>query len=92
MFTVDADKIAASFKYRNQARPGTKHIYHTSDTFIVTTAMNKYLQGKEGSSADIWTDVIVKDILSPIRVNSAGVSTQRSYDNVRAPFGGYGCW
>lgn len=83
------NKITAAFNFPNKTMPGTYWVYHTSDTFIVTRAMNNYLESQEGSSADIY-DMMKNEVYNPIKL-SAGVSTV-STDNsaAGAPFGGYG--
>lgn len=82
-------KIAAAFNFPYKVSPGTYWVYHSSDTFIVTRAMNNYLQTQEGSSADIF-NMVKNEVYAPINL-SAGVSTIRT-DNATsgAPFGGYG--
>lgn len=83
------DKINAAFNFPNKKAPGTTWVYHSSDTFIVTRAMNNYLQTQEGSGADIF-NMVKDEVFAPINL-SAGVSTIRT-DNASfgAPFGGYG--
>lgn len=84
-----ADKITAAFNFPNKTTPGSYWVYHTSDTFIVTRAMNNYLQSQEGSGADIF-NMVSDEVYAPINL-SAGVSTIRT-DNAYTgkPFGGYG--
>lgn len=83
------DKINAAFNFPNKTTPGTTWVYHSSDTFIVTRAMNNYLQTQEGSGADIF-DMVRDEVYASINL-SLGVSTVRT-DNASsgAPFGGYG--
>lgn len=83
------DKITAAFNFPNKKAPGTTWVYHSSDIFIVTRAMNNYLQTQEGSGADIF-NMVKNEVYAPIHL-SAGVSTIRT-DNAPtgAPFGGYG--
>jgi len=83
------DKVTAAFNFPNKKIPGQTWIYHSSDTFIVTRAMNNYLQSQEGSGADIF-NMVNNEVFAPIKL-SAGVSTIRT-DNASTgkPFGGYG--
>ena len=64
--------------------------YHSSDTFILTQAMNNYLVQQEGSQADIF-NLVRDEIYIPLHL-SAGVLTSLRTDNspAGAPFGGYG--
>lgn len=86
-------KLAAAFKFRSQVPPATKHIYHTTDTFIVTAAMQKYLEGQGQEQAkpmDIW-QLVVDDILVPLRVQSGAWTSLRTYDTIpNMAYGGYG--
>ena len=86
-----ADKIAVAFDWGNKAQPGTTWVYHTSDTFIVTQAMDAYLKSQEGSGADIF-DFLVDEVFQPINIGPGAYTTLRTSDNnwTGAPFGGYG--
>ena len=77
-------------EYPRKATPGTKWVYHTSDTYILGTAMNAYLQGIEGSSSDIFTDILIDEVLAPLGVSPTAEFTRRTYDSVQQPFTGWG--
>ena len=83
------DKMTAALNFPFKVDPGTFWNYHSSDTFIVTRAMNNYLQSQEGSGADIF-NMMKNEVYAPINL-SAGLSTIRT-DNASfgSPFGGYG--
>ncbi len=83
-------KITAAFNFPNKVAPGTFWNYHSSDTFIVTRAMNNYLQAQAGSGADIF-NMVRDEVFTPIKL-SAGTMTSLRTDNnsTGAPFGGYG--
>ena len=36
------------------AAPGTKWVYHSSDTFVLARAMQNYLVSKAGTGSDIY--------------------------------------
>nr|WP_237709699.1 choice-of-anchor D domain-containing protein [Microbulbifer agarilyticus] len=77
-------------EYPRKATPGTKWVYHTSDTYILGTAMNAYLRGIEGSSSDIFSDIVVDEILAPLGVSPTAEFTRRTYDSIQQPFTGWG--
>lgn len=76
--------------YSRKAAPGTRWIYHTSDTYILGTAMNARLKGLEGAGADIYADTVLGDVLLPLGVGRTADFTRRTYDTVQQPFTGWG--
>ncbi len=86
-----ADKISIAFDWGNRAAPGTVWVYHTSDTFILTQAMQGYLQTKEGAGADIF-NFLVDEVYKPVGLGPGAFTTLRTSDNnwQGRPFGGYG--
>jgi hypothetical protein len=86
-----ADKLAfACTHYPRKAAPGKRWAYHTSDTYLLGTAMNALLKQQRGDDADIFTDIVYADILHPLHVSPTAAYTRRSYDDVRQPFAGWG--
>ena len=88
-----AEKLAAAFARPNNALPGATWVYHTSDTFIVTQAMQSYLQTQAGEGADIF-QFVVDEIYRPVQVGPGAYTTLRTRDNnwQGQPYGGYGLW
>ncbi|MFE2448878.1 hypothetical protein ACFXDF_43825 [Streptomyces sp. NPDC059426] len=85
-----ADKMRPALSFPRKASPGSKWVYHTSDTFLATRAMNNYLQDKAGSDADIF-DMLRDDVLEPIGVGPDSLVSSRTDNSPGgAPFGGYG--
>lgn len=79
-----SEKIDLAFDFQNRVAPGTKWVYHTTDTFIATRAMRNYL------GSDIFTQV--RDgVFAPAKL-SAGTMTTLRTDNspTGMAFGGYG--
>ena len=88
-----AERITAAFNWPHSAPPGTVWVYRTFDTFIVTRAMQNYLQTQEGSEADIF-DFVVAEVYKPLKMEPGVFSTLRTKDNnwQGQPYGGYGLW
>jgi CubicO group peptidase (beta-lactamase class C family) len=86
-------KIAAAFNWPHSAPPGTVWVYRTFDTFIVTRAMQNYLQTQAGADADIF-DFVVEEVYKPLKMGPGVFSTLRTKDNNwhGQPYGGYGLW
>ncbi len=86
-----ASKISYSCtQYSRNATPGTQWVYHTSDTYILGTAMNSHLKALEGSGKDIFQDLLVGEILGPIGISPTAQVSRRTYDSVQQPFTGWG--
>ncbi len=86
-----ASKISYSCtEYPRKAAPGTKWVYHTSDTYILGTAMNAYVKGIEGSSSDIFQDILIDEVLAPLGVSPTAEFTRRTYDSIQQAFTGWG--
>ncbi|MGF1721901.1 choice-of-anchor D domain-containing protein [Vibrio kyushuensis] len=77
-------------RYPRKATPGTFFNYHTTDTYIATVAAQNFVKGERGNQADIFDDIIVNDIWTPLNVDEGTKDTRRTYDSEAMPFGGYG--
>lgn len=88
-----AQRIAAAFNWPHSADPGTQWVYRTFDTFIVTRALQNYLQSLEGEDADIF-EFLVAEVFIPIGIGPGAHTTLRTKDNnwQGQPYGGYGLW
>jgi hypothetical protein len=84
-------KIKAAFTpFPHKAVPGSAWVYQTHATFILTQAMNRYLQQQQGSGADIFN--AVRDaVFKPLNMSQGSLSTLRTDNSASGkPFGGYG--
>ncbi len=84
------DRISTALAFPAQQSPGQLWVYRTSDTFILTRAMNNYLVQQQGSGADIF-NMVRDEVYKPLHL-SAGALTAVRTDNstTGTPFGGYG--
>ena len=89
-------KSAAAFSFPNREPPGQRHIYHTTDTFILASAMQNYLQRSSLNSTnissaaeitDVW-ELIAEEILKPLDISSTAFTSLRTYDARAQPYGG----
>jgi len=92
-FLIDeafAGKLADAFDFKDHsAPPGTKWVYQSAATYIVTQAMNAYFH-QRGGHGDIFT-MVRDDIYKPLHVNEGGLTTIRTDDSATgAPTGYYG--
>jgi len=88
-----SERIKAAFSAPHQVDPGTRWVYRTSDTFILTRAMHNYLQIKEGPDADIF-QFVVAEIYRPLGLGLGAYTTLRTGDDnwQGQAEGGYGLW
>ena len=88
-----ANRIAAAFTAKSQGEPGTRWVYRTSDTFILTRAMHNFLQEQVGSEADIF-QFVVDEIYKPLGLGPGVYTTMRTSDRdwQGQAEGGYGTW
>ena len=85
-----AAKIAfACTRYPRKAAPGEKWVYHTSDTYLLGTAMSAILREKRGAKADLYDD-LVRPLWEDLRLSPTLSTTRRSEDAVAQPFVGWG--
>ena len=88
-----ARRIEAAFDCPHAAEPGTRWVYRTSDTFILTRALHNYLQAQEGANADIY-QFVVDEIYRPLGLGPGAYTSMRTADNNWSgqAEGGYGQW
>ncbi len=67
--------------YARKATPGSKWVYHTSDTYILGAAMDAYLENQQGSGKDFYSDFLVENIWKPLNLSPAMYTSSRTYDN-----------
>lgn len=86
-------RITAAFDWPHAEESGTRWVYHTSDTFILTRAMHNYLREQEGDNADIF-QFVVDEIYKPLRLSPGAYTTMRTSDDKwqGQAEGGYGLW
>ena len=84
-------RIADAFTpFPHKAVPGTTWVYQSHTTFILTQAMNSYLQQKQGSGADIFNSI--RDaVFKLLNMSQGSLSTLRTDNSASGkPFGSHG--
>ncbi len=86
-----AAKVKDAFAFKqNYVQPGTKWVYQSSATFLLTQAMNAFLRQQRGKSADIF-DLVREDVYKPLNLSAGGLTTIRTDNSANgAPSGYYG--
>jgi len=80
---------ACTFYPRKEA-PGRTWVYHTSDHYILGTAMQAFLREREGADADIYQTVLVDPIWSALHLSPVAAKTRRTRGPVNQPYVGWG--
>lgn len=85
------DKIKTACRaFKRKSRPGLKWVYHTSDTYILGTALQDYLKQKQGIEADIYQDILGRALWKELALSPVLDTTRRTSDHRAQPFTGYG--
>lgn len=86
-----ADKIAfACAHYPRKTAPGSVWVYHTTDTYVLGTALNEYYRARHGANADVFREVLVDSIWAQLALSPAAAVTRRTNDEAQQAFTGYG--
>jgi len=76
--------------FARRVDPGTEWVYHTSDTYLLGTALANYVSQRHESGADFYRHVIVEPIWNKLNLSPLLDDTKRTYDNRAQAFSGYG--
>ncbi len=76
--------------YPPKSPPGTQWVYHTTDHYILGTAMQAFLRQQTGPDADIYRDLLVKPIWKKLALSPVAYKTRRTRDAVAQPYTGWG--
>jgi hypothetical protein len=76
--------------YPRRGTPGTKWIYHSTDTYVLGAAMQGYWRAKNGAGSDIYRDVVAEALWRKLNLSPPTFVTRRTYDAAAQPFAGYG--
>lgn len=75
--------------YPRKAAPGSRVVYHTTDTYLLGTAMAAILREKQGAAADLYDD-LVRPRWDGLGLSPTLSTTRRSEDAAAQPFTGWG--
>jgi hypothetical protein len=74
--------------FPRRAEPGTRFVYHTSDTYLVGRGMQRRLD--RGAQTDVYRELLVHSLWRPLGLGPLLDGTKRTYDDTAQPFAGYG--
>ncbi len=91
--TQHQDKVNYSCQnFSRQSEPGTQFVYHSSDTYLLGVALNRFLKSKMGQQADVFKDVLLKDIWPAMTLSPVAYRTRRTLDDSQQAFSGFGLY
>ena len=83
------DKTKAACKFTRKAEPGSKWVYHTTDTYLYATALNNFWKQEQGSNVDYYDDLL-GPVWDQFGLSPLMYVTRRTYDDRKQPYAGYG--
>lgn len=89
--STHAERIdLACNQHPRQSEPGSRWVYHTTDTYVLGTAMQAFWRAQTGrADADFYDDLLVP-LWRELNLSPLMGTTRRSYDGVRQPVSGWG--
>lgn len=93
---IDSDtKLEEALSWENGAEAGTHFIYQTADTYILVTALDRFLQTHDYGYSDSFAFVVDR-IYSRLQLSPGVLATRRTNDadqvSTGRAYGGYGMW
>jgi hypothetical protein len=76
--------------YARREAPGARWVYHTSDTYVLGTALNAFVKQRLGATQDVFADVLVGEVWRPLGLSPVTAASRRTGDAVAQPFTGWG--
>ena len=89
--TTHAEKIQfACTHYPRKDPPGTRWVYHTSDTYILGAALTAWWKKEKGPDADFYRDLLVVPVFKRLGLQPELATPRRTADDAAQPFTGWG--
>jgi CubicO group peptidase (beta-lactamase class C family) len=89
--TTHAEKIQfACTHYPRKDPPGTRWVYHTSDTYILGAALTAWWKKEKGPEADFYRDLLVVPVFKRLGLSPELATPRRTVDDAAQPFTGWG--
>lgn len=76
--------------YPLKALPGTVWVYHTTDSYLLGTALNAYYRSQQGPGTDLFNDLWLPEFWASLHLSPAVAVTRRTRDAAAQPFTGFG--
>ena len=81
--TLHRDKIElACDHFPRRAAPGSRWVYHSSDSYIASSAFDNYLARQSGEQSDFFADILLADIWRPLGLSPTSEFPLRTQDSL----------
>jgi Beta-lactamase len=86
-----AEKIRiACTHYPRKDLPGKRWVYHTTDTYILGTALAAWWKQEKGADADFYRDLLLEPVFGRLGLSPELATPRRTLDAIAQPFTGWG--
>ena len=86
-----AEKLEiACTRYPRKAAPGKRWVYHTTDTYLLGTALSAWWRRHHGPEADFYRELLVEPVYRRLGLSPEIATTRRTRDDAAQPFTGWG--
>ncbi|MCM2356694.1 MAG: hypothetical protein NDI77_00960 [Geobacteraceae bacterium] len=83
--------IYYAFQFTQYLPPGQRWVYHSSDTFLVTRAMNNFLVYYANDTGKDIFNMVRDEVFKPLHLSAGAMTTLRTDNSSTGkPFGGFG--
>ncbi len=76
--------------FKRKSQPGTQFVYHTSDTYLLGSALQTTVTERRGQGVDLYRSVLLEPIWNALNLSPLLDETKRTYDATEQMFSGYG--
>lgn len=77
-------------QYPHKEAPGQRWVYHSSDTYLVGVALNRFIRDFRGPDTDFFQYLLVDELWPRLGFSALMSYTRRTYDDYAQPFTGWG--
>lgn len=80
----------ACTNFKRKSYPQKKFVYHTSDTYLVGTALSQIVNDEGRNNLKVYDELLVNPIWKKLNLSPLLDYTKHTYDDYTQPFAGYG--
>jgi hypothetical protein len=88
--THDEKARIACTRFPRKEAPGRRFVYHTTDTYLLGTALAAWWRERRGPDADFYRDLLVEPVFTRLGLSPEIAVPRRTLDDAAQPFTGWG--